>query len=259
MRLPLFDAALWVAGPLVNAVLLMVLLVRRRLLQFSMLALWSAFSIVSSGMLFGASRLDPGTYAHTYWIAEAIDAVLQLAVVVQVARIVFRPLRESIRAKRLLLTILAAAIALSAFLLTLWVHPPARTLAGIVEIRGQLFTSILICSIFTIVLFFSQKLGLYWRSHVMSVGYGLTAWSVASVVLDLVHGYLGRGGHFLAVEHVRMFVYLSILCYWIFALWRDEPEREQLPPEMRDAILHLTDKVSYDLAKALGTRGKELH
>jgi hypothetical protein len=28
---------------------------------------------------------------------------------------------------------------------------------------------------------------------------------------------------------------------------------------MRDAILHLTDKVSYDLAKALGTRGKELH
>jgi hypothetical protein len=56
-----------------------------------------------------------------------------------------------------------------------------------------------------------------------------------------------------------MFVYLSILCYWIFALWRDEPEREQLSPEIRDAILHLTDQVSYDFAKALGTRGKEFH
>jgi hypothetical protein len=93
----------------------------------------------------------------------------------------------------------------------------------------------------------------------MSVGYGLTAWSVASVVLDLVHGYLGRGGHFLAVEHVRMSVYLSILCYWIFALWREEPEKEQLSQEMRDAILHLTDKVSYDLAKVLGTQEKEFH
>jgi hypothetical protein len=56
-----------------------------------------------------------------------------------------------------------------------------------------------------------------------------------------------------------MFVYLSILCYWIIALWRNEPEKEQLAPEMREAILHLTDKVSYDLAKVLGTRGKEFH
>jgi hypothetical protein len=243
----------------VNAVLVVVLFFRRRLPQFSMLGLWSAFSILSSGILFWTSRRDSNAYADSYWIVEAIDALLQLAVVAQVAQIVFRPLSGTIREKRPLLSVLGFAIALIAFLLTLFVHPPARTLAGIIEIRGQLFTSILICSIFTIVLFFSQKLGLYWRSHVMSVGYGLTAWSVASVVLDLVHGYLGRGGHFLAVEHVRMFVYLSILCYWIFALWRDEPEKEQLPPQTREAILHLTDKVSYDLAKVLGTRGKEFH
>jgi hypothetical protein len=255
----LFDAALWAAGPLVNAVLLLVLFFRRRLPQFSMLGLWSAFSILSSGMLFWASRLDSLAYAQTYWIVEAIDALLQLAVVAQVAQIVFRPLSGNIRQRGSLLSVLGFAIALVAFLLTLLVHPPAHTLAGIIEIRGQLFTSILICSIFTIVLFFSQKLGLYWRSHVMSVGYGLTAWSVASVVLDLVHGYLGRGGHFLAVEHVRMSVYLSILCYWIFALWREEPEKEQLSQEMRDAILHLTDKVSYDLAKVLGTQEKEFH
>jgi hypothetical protein len=259
VRLPLFDAALWVAGPLVNAVLLIVLFIRRRLLQFSTLAVWSAFSILSSGTLFWVSRLDSRTYARTYWAAEAIDALLQLSVVVQVAEIVFRPLRQVIRTKRLVLIVVATTIALIAFLLTLSVHPPAHTFAGIFEIRGQLFTSILICSMFTTVLFFSQKLGLYWRSHVMSVGYGLTAWAVACVVLDLLHGYLGRGGHFLAVEHVRMFIYLCILCYWIFALWRDEPEKEQPSGEMRDAILHLTDKVSYDLAKVLGTRGKEFH
>jgi hypothetical protein len=70
---------------------------------------------------------------------------------------------------------------------------------------------------------------------------------------------MGRGGHFLALEHVRMLVYLCILVYWIVALWRNEPEKEQPSAEMRDAILHVTDKVSYDLAQVLGTRGKEFH
>jgi hypothetical protein len=93
----------------------------------------------------------------------------------------------------------------------------------------------------------------------MSVGYGLTAWAVVSLVLDLLHSYMGRGGHFLALEHVRMSVYLCILVYWMVALWRDEPEREQPSQEMQNAILHVTDKVSYDLAKVLGTREKEFH
>jgi hypothetical protein len=56
-----------------------------------------------------------------------------------------------------------------------------------------------------------------------------------------------------------MFVYLSILVYWMVALWRNEPEKELPTSEMREAILHITDKVSYDLAKVLGTREKELH
>ena len=77
MRLPLFDAALWAAGPLVNAALLIVLFIRRRLPQFSSLALWSAFSIFSAAVLYSASHLGPRIYAHFYWSAEAIDALLQ--------------------------------------------------------------------------------------------------------------------------------------------------------------------------------------
>ncbi|HTF62090.1 MAG TPA: hypothetical protein VK638_05185 [Edaphobacter sp.] len=93
----------------------------------------------------------------------------------------------------------------------------------------------------------------------MSIGYGLMIWALFGLILGLAHGYWGRYIHYLEVEHVRMFVYLSILCYWIIALWRNEPEKEPLPPEIRDAILQMTDKVSYDLAKVLGTRDKEFH
>src|SRR6201999_1858975 len=101
------------------------------------------------------------------------------------------------RRRRLSLAAFGIVTAAGAFLLTVTVHPQAPTRTGIFEIRGQLFTSILICSVFTIILFSSQRLGLYWRSHVMSVGYGLTVWAVISLLLDLLHGYLGRSNHFL--------------------------------------------------------------
>ena len=127
------------------------------------------------------------------------------------------------------------------------------------EIRGDLFVSLMVSEIFTVVLITSQRQGLHWRSHVMSIGYGLMVWAVFGLVLGLLHGYWGRHVHYVGVEHVRMLVYLTILIYWIIALWRDEPEKEQPPTEMRDAILHLTDRVSYDLAKVLGTREKEFH
>jgi hypothetical protein len=259
VRLPLFDAAIWAAGPLVNAVLLIVLIARRRLPQFSSLALWSAFSIFSAGALFWVSRLGHQTYARVYWSAEAIDALLQLLVVAQVAAIVFRPISAGYRRPRLLLAGGAAAIATASLVMAFSVHPSTATRTGLYEIRGQLFTSLLVCIIFTVILFASQKLGLYWRSHVMSVGYGLTVWAIACLLLDFLHGYLGRSNHFLMLEHIRMATYLGIFVYWSVALWRNEPERKSPSPEMRDAILHLTDKVSYDLAKVLGTREKELH
>lgn len=258
MRLPVLDSVLWAAGPIMNAALVFVLVRRRRLPEFLAVALWSLFSILSSAVMFFVYRLaSHHTYAHVYWTAEVVDALLQLAVIAQVARTVFRPIRAA--GKRWSILACSLGIVAVSFLVSLTVHPHAATRTGMFEIRGQLFTSLLVCVVFTIVLILSQRLGLYWRSHVMSVGYGLTVWAIVCLSLDLLHGYLGRTNHFLMLEHIRMATYLGILAYWSFALWRNEPERKPPSPEMRDAILQITDKVSYDLAKVLGTREKEFH
>jgi hypothetical protein len=256
MRLPLLDNALWAAGPLLNAALFCVIILRRRLRTFPMLASWCMFTIASAAALFITFRIGSDhTYAVAYWIVEGLDAILQIGVIAEVAHNVFRPdAGESLQFVRLIA--LAALISLG---IVWWIHPTSATHADVWEIRGDLFTSLIVSVTFARVLLTSQRQGLHWRSHVMSIGYGLMTWAVVTLIIGLLHGYWGRYTHYVGVEHVRMFVYLSILCYWIFALWREEPEREQLSPELRDAILHLTDKVSYDLAKALGTRGKEFH
>jgi hypothetical protein len=258
MRLPLLDTALWAAGPFLNAALFCVICLRRRLRTFPVLASWCVFTIASAIALFFIYRqASHDTYAIAYWMVEGVDALLQIGVVAEVARIVFSP-RDSLGKNRLWLTSLIAA-GIVAFAIVWWIHPTSPTRAGVWEIRGDLFTSLIVSGMFTLVLLISQKLGFHWRSHAMSIGYGLMVWAIFALVIGLLHGYWGRSSHYLGVEHARMIVYLCILVYWIVALWRNEPEREQLSPEIRDAILHVTDKVSYDLAKVLGTRGKEFH
>lgn len=260
MKLPFLDTVLWAAGPVLNAALLFVICVRRRLRTFRVLASWCIFTIVSAIALFFVYRVSSDhVYAIVYWVVEGLDALLQIGVVVEVARAVFQPLHSPLRRSGLWLGSITACCALISYAIVGWIHPHAFTRAGVWEIRGDLFTSLIIGGMFTLVLMESQRLGLHWRSHVMSIGYGLMAWTAVTLGIGLLHGYWGRSDHYLGVEHARMIVYLSILSYWIFALWRNEPEKKQAPAEMRDAILHVTDKVSYDLAKVLGTRKKEFH
>jgi hypothetical protein len=258
MRLPLLDTALWAAGPVLNAALLCVIILRRRLRAFPMLASWCIYTIVSMAALFFTYRLGSDhTYAVVYWFVDGLDALLQIAVITEVAHIVFRP--DAAQNQGIQLAPLIAVAALLSFAIVWWIHPTSPTRAGVWEIRGDLFTSLIVSMTFTLVLLMSQRQGLHWRFHVMSIGYGLMVWAVVTLIIGLLHGYWGRYNHYVQIEHVRMLVYHSMLCYWIFALWRDEPEKEQPSREMREAILHLTDKVSYDLAKVLGTRGKEFH
>ncbi len=256
MRLPLLDTALWAAGPLLNAALFYVMWRRRRLRTFPMLASWCVFTVVSTGVLFLAYRIDSGgVYAMVYWVVEGLDALLQISIVAEVAHIVFHS-RGPLGKSGTWLTSLIA-IAVIALPVVWWIHPTSPTVAGVWQIRGDLFTSLIVSGMFTLVLLMSQKRGFHWRSHVMSIGYGLMVWAVVALVIGLLHGYLGRSRHYLEIEHARMIVYLAILCYWIAALWRNEPEKELPSLEMRNAVLQMTDKVSYDLAKVLGTPEKE--
>src|SRR4051794_19285830 len=226
MRLPLLDLALWAAGPLLNAALFCVIILRRRLRTFPMLGSWCMFTIVSAAALFLTYRFaSDHTYAVLYWIVDGLDALLQIGVIAEVAHNVFHS--DGGISRGLQLVPLIAVAALISFVIVWWIHPMAATRSDVWEIRGDLFTSLIVSVTFSSVLLTSQRQGLHWRFHVMSIGYGLMTWAVVTLIIGLLHGYWGRYTHYVGVEHVRMFVYLSILCYWIFALWRDEPEREQ--------------------------------
>ena len=88
----------------------------------------------------------------------------------------------------------------------------------------------------------------------MGLGQGLGIWALISLIVGTAHSYYGWTKNYEAIDHIRTFAYLGALVYWTITFWLPEPERKPLSPEMRDYLLALHEKVSYDLSTVRSAR-----
>lgn len=259
MKVSIVDEILWAAGFVGHAALFLILLFRSRVRAFPVFSAYVLFQIVATIVLFVDYRILSGSrYALLYWSGAILDFCLLTAVLAEVALRLLRPSRRWVEGSvgtMLSLSILGVVIAAA---LTFLVHPWHEHSAIVWQLRGNLFTSIVTCELFTVVLLTSQRFGVYWRSHLMGLGIGLTIWALTAFVVDGLHAMMGGAAHYNGLEDARKIVYISTLVFWISAFWRDEPQMLRMPPEMRNRILQEADRVSYDLAKVLPAREKEI-
>lgn len=258
MNLSLLDNTLWAASFAGNAALLFVLLYRRRWKQFPVYTSWIAFETLLTILLFLVYRFGlQRAYAGAYWSGDAIEFALQVAVIFEIARIVLRPTGSWVADARIKFFVIGAAGAVVAFALAWGAHPSATHSLEAWEIRANLFTSILICELFTAVLIASQQLGLVWRSHVMRLGQGLTLWAIVSFAVDAAHSYYGGELHFFLLERFSILAFLTAQIWWSVSFWASEPQRKPLSPEMQRYLVDLRQRVQYDLANVVRAQGKE--
>jgi hypothetical protein len=258
MHLSILDNALWAAGFAGNAALLFVLLYRRRWEQFPAFTSLIALYLLRTMLLFVVYRIGSRqAYAWTYWSAAVVDVALQVAVIIEIGRIVLRPTGAWVADARLKFFGIGTAGALLALGLAWAAEPSAPTSLEAWEIRANLFTSILICELFTAVLIASQQLGLVWRNHVMRLGQGLTVWAIVSFAVDAAHSYFGALRHFVRLEQFSILVFQGAQIWWIVSFWAAEPVRKPLSPDMRRYLIDLHERVQYDLARVITAHGKE--
>jgi hypothetical protein len=258
MNLSVLDNALWAACFAGNVALLFVLLHRRRWLQFPAFTTFITFGLLYTILLFVMYRMgSPRAYAWSYWSGAVLDIALQIAVIVEIARIVLRPTGTWVADARMKFLGIGVAGALVALALAWGAHPSAHNTLDAWEIRANLFTSMLTCELFTAVLVASQQFGLAWRNHVMRLGQGLTLWAIVSFGVDAAHSYLGATRHFTSLEHLRIIVYFGVQVWWIVSFWVAEPIRKPLSPDMRRYLIDLHERVQYDLARVVNAQGKE--
>lgn len=232
------------------AALLVVVLVRGRWRQFPVFTTLLAFDTARSILLFVLYRHGAmGWYARVYWPLLWPDFLLQIGIVLELARIVLRPTGTWVRDSRAQFAAAAAAGMLLALALAWLVSPPMHTSLAAFRVRGNLFTSLVICELFVAMSLTANRLGLGWRSHVMAIGQGLTAWSLITVMTTALQSYWGASRLFRELDQIRAFSFIGATVWMIVELWIPEPERQSLAPELKRYILALHDRVNYDLRR----------
>jgi hypothetical protein len=250
MKFSLMDNLGWAAAFAATTLLLAVMLVRGRWREFPALTALLVFDIARTITLFLLYQSHASAwYAHIYWWALVPDFALQLAVAYEIARIVLRPTGTWVRDARTQFLIAGAAGIVLAAILAWWVSPPAQTALRAWRIRGNLFTSLVICELFVVMSLTANRLGLGWRHHVMAVGQGLTAWSGLTLLDNSLQSYLGQGVLFRLLDDLRGNSFTLAMVWIAIQLWLPEPEREPIAHELQSYILALHQRVAYDLRR----------
>jgi hypothetical protein len=254
MNLSGMDSFLWIAGIALEAVLLLVLLLRNRWRTFPIFTSFKAFLVLRSVALFMIYRSgDMRTYASAYWTGFGIDFVLQLGILYEIARIVLKPAGAWVKEARWLLIGFSLMGLFLAAVSSVIIHPSTQTDLQTWSIRTSLFTSLLTCELFLAVMFASNLLGLVWRNHVMALGQGLSLWALVGVAIDIMHS-LGSLHFYTQLDRLRIITYVLVLLYWIFAFWRNEPEKRELTPEMKEYLVAIHQTVNYHLATVVSRK-----
>jgi hypothetical protein len=239
MNLSALDWVLWMAGFLGEVALFSILIFRRRSREFPAFTTLIGFIALRSLALYlihaYGSRL---WYARVYYSTYFPGFALRIGMVWEVARIVMRPTGSWLRdAKKQFILGGAAGILLAAALS--WMLS---------------FTDLVVCELFVLMLLAAKQFGLGFQNHVFALVTGWSGWVAAAMLVDLLHGYLGNRIYFGALDNVRKCAYLAALVYWIIQFWKEEPARQDIPPELRAYILALHERVNKNIDRLSAQR-----
>jgi hypothetical protein len=241
------DIALWIAAFTALTALFAVLIGKKRASQFQFFTTLIGFDAFQSVALFFALK-NQHIYAYMYWIGLTIDFVLQIAVVVEIARQVFRPFGKWAYGARSF-WIAACGVSLVAALgLTFIASPHAPTYGWAWVIKGNLFAIMLTCMISIAVLITARQYGLAWRNHVIGLAQGWTFWAFITFAVETCHSYFGYTAFYEHLTYIREFANLAAQVYWIFIFWQEEPSRV-ISPERHKILIEQQRQLDYYVDK----------
>ena len=253
MTLSTLDNALWAAGLVGNAALLLILVVKGRWKEYPVLTSDMGFQVLRTVLLYLVhAHGSRHAYFLAYWATGVADYVFQVALIYEIARVVLRPTGRWILDARRAFVTWGVAGCLAAAALAMAIGPPQARGFDLWDVRITIFTSLLTCELFIAVSAAANRLGLQRRNYVIAIGQGLTIWAFSSLLEEFGRVIYGWNAQFVVFVHVRMLVYLSVLGYWMVVFWRPEEARAPLSPEMNAYLVALHRRVQYDLSRIDG-------
>lgn len=245
MDLTPVDAALW-ALSLAGQLLVSVVLVRRGLYRtfpiFFVYLLFCSVSDISYALL--ARHLSDRAYLLAYFADNVPEFLLEIGVLIEVARNVLNPVKQSLPRQALYL-FGAMLVIVPVLTLFLSAHvPPAY-----IDRWSQYFVlvhfgvAILRLAIFAAIAGFSQMLGIGWGNHVLQIATGFLGYSIVVLGVELLHRFTGVANDslFHTQEQCRTIGWCTALGYWGYALARKEAPRKEFSPKMASFLISIAE------------------
>jgi hypothetical protein len=231
-----WDNVLWLTGFALNLGLLCVLLHKRRFQRFPWFTLLIAQDAVQTIVLFYVHRY-PRINFYTYWGFEALDALLRLLVLYEVARLLLAQFGMSISgvARRYWSVIVVLVGVLSAFA---WLTPSSPHLPVMLALRISQMSSLCVGGVTSLLILATFFFGLRFRIHAQAVLYGLALYMFGKLWVHTLLLLLGNLQQWSALEVSLKPVYHLTLLIWIACLWFEEPEVKPVP-EMQQELQQL--------------------
>lgn len=213
------DAAVMLAGTVLNATLLVLLLWRR---VFRVLPVFVAY--IAYSLIFVLTNLMPSHDARSYVLlrsaATAIDMLFYLSVLVELDKCVHlhnetSPLPEA------LVLLLFALVSVPIWLLAPWSPPAGWTLAWRLNFRAVQSTAIFEVAGILTMTWLTNRQHLHWPERAFRLATGLGAWAMVQLCVLIAHenGLLGASYHWL--DLLTPTAAIGVTLYWLQYFWFD--------------------------------------
>jgi len=235
--------SVWLIGLAFQALLLIVILVKRIWRSFPMFTLYSALTFVENVVAYSLSA-NRGLYFYMYVIGETLSVLLGIAVVGEIFMHLFAP-HPALRRLAVSVFRVVAAVLLLVGGAVIYMHAPiartgVTTALMIVEEAARIVEVGLIMGLFLC----SSAFGLHWRQQVFGIGLGLGTFMAVRLITVTMSAYVPNSGGALNLVLVSSFA-VSLLI-WIGYLLVPEraagkvelPQRSQLE-QWNQAVMEL--------------------
>ena len=223
------NTAMPLAASAVGAALLILLVSQRTyrtLPAFFSYQAWCLCSGVAGSVVLRFFQHD---YVRFYLLNISGDALFQLAVLLELGRVVLRHNRVAAPRRTVLLLLLMTAI-LMIWSLAKWTLPEHLPQPFLLALRmRQLFSVLQFASLLALV-WLSTLRGLRWPERALQVASGLGFYFLIDLAVMILHTHQSFGHQYVSLDYVASFSYLGVLAYWVFCFAHNERDRREATP-----------------------------
>lgn len=210
----------------------------RSLPVFCIFLIWNVLSDAGMSVVGRHYSLRGPLYARIYMVEQALDSLVQFAVLVELAWAVLRPIRASL--PRATIFVLAGiALGLGGIL---WPISQHLTLSGPDQqlhliMRLQQTSAVLRILFFLVLAGFSQLLAIGWRDRELQIATGLGILSLTGLGTAILHTHHASPTTYHLVDELASTCYLISLLYWFVSFLQPEAARQEFTPRMQNILL----------------------